>query len=83
MQILLIDTTKTLINFSNLPAKSEEEEAKHRQQYQEMIDAARKKEQKEAKERKRSKELQRRLEDQAAAACRQWSEHILPKWDDM
>ena len=66
-----------------MPAKSEEEEARHRQQYLELIEAAKKKEHKEAKERKRAKELQRRLEDQAAAACRQWSDQILPKWDEM
>ncbi|KHN75498.1 TBC1 domain family member 14 [Toxocara canis] len=68
---------------SNLPAKSEEEEAKHRAQYLELIEQARKKEAREAKERKRAAELQRRLEDQAAAACRQWSETILPKWEEM
>uniref|UniRef100_A0A9J2P5X1 Rab-GAP TBC domain-containing protein n=1 Tax=Ascaris lumbricoides TaxID=6252 RepID=A0A9J2P5X1_ASCLU len=68
---------------SNLPAKSEEEEAKHRAQYLELIEQARKKEAREAKERKRAAELQRRLEDQAAAACHQWSENILPKWEEM
>ncbi|VDK53225.1 unnamed protein product [Anisakis simplex] len=68
---------------SNLPAKSEEEEAKHRAQYLELIEQARKREAKEAKERKKAADLKRRLEDQAAAACRQWSETILPKWDEM
>lgn len=67
----------------NLPAKPEEEEAKHRAQYLQLIEQAKKKEAREAKERKRAEEIQRRLEDQAAAACRLWSETILPKWDEM
>uniref|UniRef100_A0A158R5Q7 Rab-GAP TBC domain-containing protein n=1 Tax=Syphacia muris TaxID=451379 RepID=A0A158R5Q7_9BILA len=67
----------------NLPAKSEEEEAKHRAQYLQLIEQAKKKEAREAKERKRAEEMQRRLEDQAAAACRLWSETILPRWEEM
>jgi hypothetical protein len=48
-----------------------------------MIEGAKKKEAREAKERKRAIEVQRRLEDQAAAACRQWKDQILPKWEEM
>uniref|UniRef100_A0A914EHK6 Rab-GAP TBC domain-containing protein n=1 Tax=Acrobeloides nanus TaxID=290746 RepID=A0A914EHK6_9BILA len=68
---------------SNLPAKSEEEAAKHRALYQELIEQAKKKEAKEAKEQKRLRELQRKMEDQVAASCKIWVEQILPKWAEI
>lgn len=68
---------------SNLPAKSQDEEQKHRQEYQQMVDAARKKELKEAKLRKKQLQRQLKLEEQLANAARIWNNEILPKWDIM
>lgn len=41
------------------------------------------KEEKLLKEKKQASIAQKRLEEQAAAACRSWTEQILPKWDKM
>ncbi|XP_075223797.1 TBC1 domain family member 14-like [Lycorma delicatula] len=64
-----------------LPAKSQHELEKHRQQYQDMVEAAKKKELKEAKQRKKQLQVQLRLEEQQAQATRTWSAEILPKWE--
>lgn len=66
---------------SNLPAKSQDEEQKHRQEYQQMVAAARKKELKEAKLRKKQLQRQLKVEEQLANAARIWNSEILPKWD--
>nr|XP_027237732.1 TBC1 domain family member 14-like [Penaeus vannamei] len=68
---------------TNLPAKTAYEQLKHRQEYQQMVSAARKKELKEAKERKKAQASQQRLEEQMAAAVTTWNVEILPKWDTM
>ncbi|XP_069678190.1 TBC1 domain family member 14-like isoform X2 [Periplaneta americana] len=68
---------------SNLPAKSHDEEQKHRQEYQQMVEAARKKELKEAKQRKKQLQKQLKIEEQLANAARIWNNEILPKWDIM
>ncbi|XP_046667469.1 TBC1 domain family member 14-like isoform X1 [Homalodisca vitripennis] len=68
---------------ANLPAKSEEEEARHRLEYQQMVEAARKKELKEAKQRKKQLQQQLRAEEQLAQATRVWTQEILPRWDQM
>lgn len=68
---------------SNLPAKSQDEEHKHRIEYQKMVEAARKKELKEAKLRKKQLQQQLKLEEQLANAARVWNNEILPKWDSM
>lgn len=69
--------------FRNLPAKPENEEAKHRAEYNELIEHTKKKEARKLKERKKALEVQRKLEDQRAAACREWCNAILPKWNEM
>lgn len=65
-----------------LPAKSQQESEKHRQQYQDMVEAAKKKDLKEAKQRKRQLQLQLRIEEQQAQAARVWSQEILPEWEN-
>ncbi|XP_054279659.1 TBC1 domain family member 14-like [Macrosteles quadrilineatus] len=66
---------------ANLPAKSEEEQARHRAQYQQILQAAKKKEIKEAKLRKKQIQLQLKVEEQLAQAIRTWTVEILPWWD--
>ncbi|GLG94232.1 Ecotropic viral integration site 5 ortholog [Gryllus bimaculatus] len=68
---------------SNLPAKSQDEEQKHRHEYERMVEAARKKEMKEAKLRKKQLQQQLKLEEQLASAARIWNNEVLPKWDIM
>ncbi|RZF49182.1 hypothetical protein LSTR_LSTR008468 [Laodelphax striatellus] len=68
---------------SCLPAKSHDELEKHRNEYQAMVEAARKKELKEVKHRKRQLQAQLRLEELQAQAARTWNQDILPKWDTM
>ncbi|CAD6185157.1 unnamed protein product [Caenorhabditis auriculariae] len=68
---------------SGLPSKSAEEAAHHKQLYFDIIEQAKKKEQRAEKDRRQAKAEQKRLEEQAAAACRVWTEQILPKWSEM
>ncbi|KAF8764394.1 TBC1 domain family member 14-like [Argiope bruennichi] len=67
----------------NLPAKSFEEEAKHKQQYEEMIRGARKKELQDAKFRKKQAYHQQKLEEQLINATKTWNEEILPSWNSV
>lgn len=64
-----------------MPPKSAEEELKHRQLYEQMIEAAKKKEQREAKQRKKQQRLQLKQEEMLSAAVKEWTE-ILPKWEE-
>nr|XP_045597853.1 TBC1 domain family member 14-like [Procambarus clarkii] len=68
---------------TNLPAKTAYEQLKHRQEYQQMVSAAKKKELREAKERKKAQATLQRQEEQLAAAVATWNNEILPKWDTM
>ncbi|XP_063228303.1 TBC1 domain family member 14-like [Bacillus rossius redtenbacheri] len=67
----------------SLPAKSRDEQLRHQQEYQGMVEAARKKELKEAKHRKKQLQQQLRFEEKLANAARVWNNEILPKWDHM
>ncbi|KAK0057348.1 TBC1 domain family member 12 [Biomphalaria pfeifferi] len=67
----------------NLPSKSPEEAEKHRQQYEAMIEAAKKKELKDMKQKKKQLLQQRKLEDQMMAAAKIWDTEILPNWEAM
>lgn len=67
----------------NLPSKSPEEAEKHRQQYEVMVEAAKKKEIKDIKQKKKQLLLQRKMEDQMMAAARTWDTEILPNWESM
>ncbi|XP_054711360.1 TBC1 domain family member 14-like [Uloborus diversus] len=65
----------------NLPAKSFEEEIKHKQLYEEMVKGARKKELQDAKYRKKLAYQQQKLEEQLINATKAWNDDILPHWN--
>lgn len=67
---------------SHLPPKSAKEELKHRQQYEEMIAFAKKKELKDQElERKKMKERQK-LENQICNINKTWKEDVIPNWEN-
>ncbi|KAM8803099.1 TBC1 domain family member 14 isoform 2-T2 [Rhynchonycteris naso] len=68
---------------ANLPAKPADEAQKHRQQYEEMVVQAKKRELKEAQRRKRQLEERCRLEESIGNAVLTWNNEILPNWDAM
>ncbi|XP_071520095.1 uncharacterized protein [Panulirus ornatus] len=68
---------------TNLPAKTAYEQLKHKQEYQQMVSAAKKKELRDAKERKKAQATLQRQEEQLAIAVATWNSDILPKWDTM
>ncbi|XP_057191462.1 TBC1 domain family member 14 [Triplophysa rosa] len=68
---------------ANLPAKPEEEAQKHRQEYEEMVAQAKKRELKEAQKRKKQLEDRCKLEDSIGNAALTWSQEILPNWQSM
>ncbi|XP_029808380.1 TBC1 domain family member 14 [Suricata suricatta] len=68
---------------ANLPAKPAEEAQKHRQQYEEMVVQAKKRELKEAQRRRRQLEERCRLEDSIGNAVLTWNNEVLPNWDTM
>ncbi|KAK7066370.1 hypothetical protein SK128_001112 [Halocaridina rubra] len=68
---------------NNLPAKTAYEQLKHKQEYQQMVSAAKKKELREAKERKKAQANLQRQEEQLASAVAMWNNEFLPKWETM
>ncbi|KAG6935851.1 TBC1 domain family member 14 [Chelydra serpentina] len=68
---------------ANLPAKPAEEAQKHRQQYEEMVVQAKKREFKEAQRRKKQLEERCRLEENIGNAVLIWNNEILPNWETM
>ncbi|XP_048798813.1 TBC1 domain family member 14 isoform X1 [Lagopus muta] len=68
---------------ANLPAKPAEEAQKHRQQYEEMVVQAKKRELKEAQKRKKQLEERCKLEDSIGNAVLTWNNEILPNWETM
>ncbi|XP_022255400.1 TBC1 domain family member 14-like isoform X2 [Limulus polyphemus] len=67
----------------NLPAKHPLEEQRHKQEYEEMVKTARKKELKDAKARKKQIQQQRKLEDKLVQATKVWTNDILPNWESV
>ncbi|XP_037335609.2 TBC1 domain family member 14 isoform X2 [Pungitius pungitius] len=65
---------------ANLPAKPAEEAQKHRQQYEEMVAQAKKRELKEAQKRKKQLEDRCKLEESIGTAAQIWNLEILPNW---
>ncbi|XP_047439580.1 TBC1 domain family member 14 isoform X2 [Mugil cephalus] len=65
---------------ANLPAKPAEEAQKHRQQYEEMVAQAKKREMKEAQKRKKQLEDRCKLEESIGTAAQTWNQEILPHW---
>ncbi|EHB03671.1 TBC1 domain family member 14 [Heterocephalus glaber] len=68
---------------ANLPAKPADEAQKHRQQYEEMVVQAKKRELKEAQRRKKQQEERCRVEESIGNAVLTWNNEILPNWDTM
>ncbi|KAE8590804.1 hypothetical protein XENTR_v10018211 [Xenopus tropicalis] len=68
---------------SNLPAKSVHETLRHRQEYDEMVAEAKKREVKEAQRRKKLMKERIRQEENIASAMVIWNTEILPNWDVM
>ncbi|XP_019126219.1 TBC1 domain family member 14 isoform X2 [Larimichthys crocea] len=68
---------------ANLPAKPAEEAQKHRQQYEEMVAQAKKRELKEAQKRRKQLEDRCKLEESIGTAAQTWNQEILPNWSTM
>ncbi|XP_013361659.1 PREDICTED: TBC1 domain family member 12 [Chinchilla lanigera] len=68
---------------SNLPSKSVEEALRHRQEYDEMVAEAKKREIKEAHKRKRIMKERFKQEENIANAMVIWINEILPNWEVM
>lgn len=68
---------------ANLPAKPAEEAQKHRQQYEEMVALAKKRELKDAQKRKKQLEDRCKLEESIGTAAQTWIQEILPNWSTM
>ncbi|XP_046905095.1 TBC1 domain family member 14 isoform X2 [Hypomesus transpacificus] len=68
---------------ANLPAKPAEEALKHKQQYEEMVAQAKKRELKEAQKRRKQLEERCRLEENIGNAAQTWNQEILPNWSTM
>ncbi|XP_043110027.1 TBC1 domain family member 12 isoform X2 [Puntigrus tetrazona] len=68
---------------SNLPAKSEEEAQRHRQEYDEMVAEAKKRELKEAQKKKKQMKERFKQEESIANAMVVWNNEILPNWESM
>ncbi|XP_044924900.1 TBC1 domain family member 12 isoform X1 [Mustela putorius furo] len=68
---------------SNLPAKSVEEALRHRQEYDEMVAEAKKREIKDAYKRKKIMKERFKQEENIASAMVIWINEILPNWEIM
>ncbi|XP_036428044.1 TBC1 domain family member 12 isoform X3 [Colossoma macropomum] len=68
---------------ANLPAKPEEEAQRHRQEYDEMVAEAKKRELKEAQKKKQQMKERFKQEDNISNAMVVWNTEILPNWDSM
>ncbi|XP_040885572.1 TBC1 domain family member 12-like isoform X2 [Toxotes jaculatrix] len=67
----------------NLPTKSAEETQRHRQQYEQMVAGAKRRELKEAQRRQQQMKERFRQEEVISSATLVWNQHILPHWDTM
>ncbi|XP_063779819.1 TBC1 domain family member 14 isoform X2 [Pseudophryne corroboree] len=68
---------------ANLPAKPAEEAQKHRQEYEEMVAQAKRREYKEAQRRKKQLEERCKLEESIGNAALTWNNEILPNWETL
>ncbi|XP_075713878.1 TBC1 domain family member 14 isoform X1 [Rhinoderma darwinii] len=66
---------------ANLPAKPAEEAQKHRQEYEEMVAQAKRREFKEAQRKKKQLKERCKLEESIGNAASMWSNEILPNWE--
>ncbi|KAG7218019.1 hypothetical protein INR49_020682 [Caranx melampygus] len=67
----------------NLPAKSAEETQRHRQQYEQMVAEAKRRELKESQRRQQQMKEKVRQEEEISNATLVWNQFILPHWDSM
>lgn len=67
---------------SHLPPKSAKEEQKHRQQYEEMIAFAKRKELKDKENEKKKLKQRQKLEDQLSNTVKTWKEDVIPNWEN-
>ncbi|XP_034148251.1 TBC1 domain family member 12 isoform X2 [Esox lucius] len=67
---------------ANLPAKSVEEALRHRQEYDEMVAEAKKRELKEAQRKRKEMKERFKQEDSIANAMVVWNNDILPNWEN-
>ncbi|XP_035853177.1 TBC1 domain family member 12-like isoform X2 [Sander lucioperca] len=67
----------------NLPAKSPEETQRHRQQYEQMVATAKRRELAAAERRQQLMTQRFRQEVEISNATLVWNQHILPHWDAM
>ncbi|XP_028826513.1 TBC1 domain family member 12-like isoform X2 [Denticeps clupeoides] len=68
---------------ANLPAKSSEEAQRHRQEYDEMVAEAKKRELKDARRKVKQMKERFRQEDIIANTMVVWNTEILPNWESM
>lgn len=68
---------------ANLPAKSTEEALRHRQEYEEMVAGAKRREMREAQLKKRQLKERLRQEESIANAMVIWNTEVLPNWESM
>lgn len=68
---------------SNLPAKCTEEALRHRAEHARMVEAARRKVEREAAARHARNQESLRIEERLAKHAKEWTQQILPKWHEM
>lgn len=68
---------------ANLPAKSEEEAQRHRQEYDDMVAEVKKRELKDAQKKKKQMKERFKQEESIANAMLVWNNEILPNWENM
>ncbi|XP_028844076.1 TBC1 domain family member 12 [Denticeps clupeoides] len=68
---------------AHLPAKSEEEAQRHKQEYDEMVAGAKRRELKEAQKKKQQLKERYRQEESIATAMVIWNNEVLPNWESM
>ncbi|XP_075421288.1 TBC1 domain family member 14 [Ascaphus truei] len=66
---------------ANLPAKPAEEAQKHRQEYEEMVAQAKRREFKDAQRRKKQLQERCKVEESIGNAALTWHNEILPNWE--
>ncbi|CAH0546443.1 unnamed protein product [Brassicogethes aeneus] len=68
---------------SNLPAKADEEEKRHQDEYKAMLQAAKKKESQNSVAKRKQQKLQMQQEELAASATKHFVTQVLPNWENM
>ncbi|CAH1115381.1 unnamed protein product [Psylliodes chrysocephalus] len=68
---------------SSLPAKSQKEEQKHKDEYKAILAAAKKKEAQSSAAKQKQQKLQLKLEEQQAFATKHFTQNVLPHWNSI